>query len=197
MNPQLDAYFSEATKWHGELNRLRMIVLGCGLNEDMKWRQPCYTFNGGIVLLISPFMDYCALAFFKGSLLKDPNGLLVAPGANSQSMRQMRFTNVQDIVERQSIIQSYIGEAIAVQKAGLKVEKKTAAASVPEEFQKKLDEAPALKTAFEALTPGRRRMYLIHFAQPKQSATRQARIDKCTPQILAGHGLDHVSRSKR
>jgi uncharacterized protein YdeI (YjbR/CyaY-like superfamily) len=197
MNPPLDTYFSEATKWYGELNKLRMIVLGCGLDEDMKWRQPCYTFNGGIVLLISPFKDYCALAFFKGTLLKDPAGILVAPGENSQAMRQIRFTSVQQIVEREAVLASYILEAIAIEKAGLKIQKEPNATAVPEEFQSKLDKDAALKAAFEALTPGRRRVYLMHFSQPKQSATRQARIDKCTPQILAGKGLNDDDRSMR
>jgi uncharacterized protein YdeI (YjbR/CyaY-like superfamily) len=194
MNPKLDTYFSEATKWYGELNKLRTIVLDCGLTEDMKWRQPCYIFNDGVVLLISPFKEYCALAFFKGALLKDPNGILVAPGENSQSMRQMRFTNVEQIAELEPVAKSYINEAIAIEKAGLKIEKKSTHA-VPEEFQKKLDEAPELKAAFEALTPGRQRAYLMHFSQPKQSKTREARIEKCLPQILDGKGLDHDYRS--
>jgi len=189
MNPQLDTYFSEATKWYSELNKLRMIVLSCGLAEDMKWRQPCYSLDGGIVLLISPFKDYCALAFFKGSLLKDPNGILVAPGENSQAMRQIRFTSGREIAEREPVVKAYIDEAIAVEKLGLKIEKNPTV-SIPEEFQKKLDEMPALKAAFEALTPGRRRVYLMHFSQPKQSTTRESRIEKCVSQILAGKGLD-------
>lgn len=188
MNPKLDTYFSEATKWYSELNKLRTIVLDCGLVEDMKWRQPCYTFNDGVVLLISPFKEYCALAFFKGALLKDPNSILVAPGENSQSMRQARFTDVRDIAAMQPILESYIREAIDNERAGLKI-KKDPAVSIPEEFQAKLDGDSRLKTAFEALTPGRRRAYLMHFAQPKQSKTREARIDKCVPQILAGRGL--------
>ena len=196
MNPQLDAYFGEATKWYDELNKLRTVVLGCGLAEEMKWRQPCYTFNGGVVLLISPFKDYCALAFFKGTLLKDPNGILVAPGENSQAVRQIRFTSVREIVEREPVLKSYIHEAIAIEKAGLKIQKNPTV-SIPEEFQTKLDQNPDLKTAFEALTPGRRRAYLMHFAQPKQSTTREARIEKCLPQILAGKGLDDDFRSMR
>jgi uncharacterized protein YdeI (YjbR/CyaY-like superfamily) len=194
MNPELDTYFSEATKWYGELNKLRTIVLGCGLAEDMKWRQPCYTFNNGVVLLISPFKEYCALAFFKGTLLKDSSGILVAPGENSQAVRQARFTSVREIVELEPVLQSYIHEAIEIEKSGLKVTRNPNL-SIPKEFQKKLDEAPALKTAFEALTPGRRRAYLMHFSQPKQSKTREARIEKCLPQILAGKGPNDDSRS--
>jgi uncharacterized protein YdeI (YjbR/CyaY-like superfamily) len=194
MNPKLDVYFAEATKWYAELNRLRTIVVDCGLSEDMKWRQPCYTFGAGIVLLISPFKDYCALAFFKGALLKDPRGVLVAPGENSQAMRHIRFTGVREIVEQEPVIRSYIREAIEIEKAGLKIEKHSEHA-VPEEFQTKLDENPGLKMAFEALTPGRRRAYLMHFAQPKQSKTREARIEKSLPQILEGKGLDHDHRS--
>jgi len=194
MNPKLDAYFSEATKWYGELNKLRMIVRGCGLAEDMKWRQPCYTVDDGVVLLISPFKDYCALAFFKGALLKDPHGILVAPGENSQAVRQARFTTVQQITELEAVLKTYIEEAIEIQKAGLKVQKNPAL-SIPEELQRKLDETPALKTAFEALTPGRQRAYLMHFTQPKQSKTREARIEKSIPQILDGKGLDDDYRS--
>jgi uncharacterized protein YdeI (YjbR/CyaY-like superfamily) len=188
MNLELDPYFAEATKWHGELNQLRTIVMGCGLAEGMKWRQPCYTVNGGIVVLISPFKEYCALAFFKGALLKDPNGILVAPGENSQSMRQARFTNVQAIVEKEPILRSYVREAIEIEKAGLNVQKNPSV-SIPEEFQSRLNKNSALKAAFEALTPGRQRAYLMHFSQPKQSATREARIEKCLPQIVAGKGL--------
>jgi uncharacterized protein YdeI (YjbR/CyaY-like superfamily) len=196
MNRKLDIYFSEATKWYGELNKIRTIVLSCGLNEEMKWRQPCYTFNEGVVLLISPFKEYCALAFFKGSLLKDPNRILVAPGGNSQAVRQARFTTVQEITELEPVLKAYIREAIDIQEAGLKVQKMPAL-SVPEELQNKLDETPALKIAFEALTPGRQRAYLMYFSQPKQSKTRESRIEKCMPQILVGKGLDDDYRSTR
>ena len=196
MKHELDAYFSEATKWYDELNKLRMIVLGCGLSEDMKWRQPCYTFDGGVVLLISPFKDYCALAFFKGALLKDDKGILTAPGENSQFVRQARFTAVADIVAMEPVLKSYIQEAIELQKAGAKVQKHPQVA-IPEEFQNKLDELPAVKAAFEALTPGRQRAYLMHFSQPKQSKTREARIEKCLPQIIEGKGMDHDYRSAR
>lgn len=196
MNPKVDVYLSDAKRWPDELAKLRKIVLDCGLTEDFKWHQPCYTVDDGIVLLISSFKDYCALAFFKGSLLKDPNGILVAPGENSQFMRQARFTDVRQIAEREPVLKSYIQEAIGIERAGLKVEKKPAAL-MPDEFRHKLDEMPALKTAFAALTPGRQRAYLMHFSQPKQSKTREARIEKCLPQILAGKGLDDDSRSMR
>jgi uncharacterized protein YdeI (YjbR/CyaY-like superfamily) len=196
MNPKVDAYLGKAKKWPDEMRKLRTLVLDCGLTEDFKWGQPCYTFDKGIVLLISAFKDYCALALFRGALLKDPKGMLVAPGENSQSMRQIRFTGVEQIVEREAVLKSYIEEAIANEKAGLKIQKNTEVA-IPGEFQNKLEQNPALKAAFEALTPGRRRAYAMHFSQPKQSATREARIEKCTPQILAGKGLNEDCRSGR
>jgi len=196
MNPKVTNYLAQAKSWQDEMARLRTIVLDFDLTEDFKWHQPCYLFEGGIVVLISAFKEYCALAFFKGALLKDPNGILVAPGENSRSMRQMRFTDVRQIAELEPVAKSYIDEAIAIEKAGLKIER-TSAQAVPEQFQTKLDENPALKTAFEALTPGRQRAYLMHFAQPKQSKTREARIEKCLPQILAGKGLDDDYLSTR
>lgn len=188
MNPKVDDYLAQATRWPDELAKLRTIVLDCGLTEDFKWRQPCYTVEGGIVLLISSFKDYCALAFFKGVLLKDSNAILRAPGENSQSMRQARFTSVRDITAMEPILKSYIEEAIANERAGLKI-KKDPTVSIPEEFRVRLEENSALKTAFAALTPGRQRAYLMHFAQPKQSKTREDRIAKCLPQILAGKGV--------
>jgi len=197
MNPKVTDYLSQAKRWQDEMARLRTIVLDFPLTEDFKWHQPCYTLDKGIVLLISSFKDYCCLAFFKGALLKDPNGVLMAPGENSQFVRQMRFTGMHQIAELEPVVRAYIDEAVAIEKAGLKVEKKPATVAIPEEFQQTLDRNAALKAAFEALTPGRRRMYLIHFAQPKQSATRQARIDKCTLQILAGKGMDAASRSMK
>jgi uncharacterized protein YdeI (YjbR/CyaY-like superfamily) len=196
MNPKVDDYLSRATTWSDQMAKLRTIVLDCGLIEDFKWRQPCYTYENGVVLLISGFKDYCCLAFFKGALLKDSRRILVSPGANSQFVRQMRFTGVRQIAELEPVIRSYIDEAIAAEKAGLKVTKHPAVA-IPAEFQQTLEQNAALKAAFEALTPGRRRAYLMHFSQPKQSATRQARIEKCMPQILAGKGLDHDYRSMR
>lgn len=196
MNPNVDIYLENARIWPNELRKLREIVLGCGLTEDFKWRQPCYTFDSRIVLIISGFKEYCVLAFFKGALLKDPEGVLVAPGEHSQAVRQMRFTSLSEIAERAPVVRAYIREAIAIEQAGLKI-KKNPTAPMPEEFQRKLDENPALKAAFAALTAGRRRAYLMHFAQPKQSKTREARIEKCIGQILDGKGLEDDYRSMR
>jgi uncharacterized protein YdeI (YjbR/CyaY-like superfamily) len=196
MNPKVDAYLSKANKWQSEMRKLRTIVLDCGLTEELKWYQPCYTFEKGIVVLISPFKEYCALAFFKGALLKDTKGILVSPGENSQAVRQIRFTDVQEIVEMELVLKSYIQEAIEIEKAGLKVQKNPKVA-IPEEFQGKLDKDPNLKAAFDALTPGRQRVYIMHFSQPKQSKTREARVEKCLPQILDGKGLDDDYRSTR
>jgi len=196
MNPEVDAYLSNARRWQGEISKLREIVLGCGLIEDFKWRQPCYTADGGVVLLISSFKEYCALAFFKGALLQDPRAILVAPGANSQAVRQARFTSVQQIAALEPVVKAYIDEAVAVEKAGLKI-KKNPDVAIPEEFQSKLAEIPSLDAAFAALTPGRRRAYLMYFAQPKQSKTRASRIEKCAPRILAGKGLDDDYRAMK
>jgi uncharacterized protein YdeI (YjbR/CyaY-like superfamily) len=196
MNPDVDAYLDNAKKWQDEMRKLRTVVLDCGLIEELKWRQPCYMFQAGIVLLISAFKEYCALAFFKGALLKDDKRILVSPGENSQTMRQIRLTDVREIVEMEPILKSYILEAIANEKAGLKVQKNPEIA-IPAEFQNKLNENSALKAAFDALTPGRRRAYIMHFSQPKQTATRESRIEKCVPQILAGKGLDDDYRSMR
>ncbi len=176
--------------WAAELAALGGLVLAAGLTEDCKWGVPCYTFEKGNVVIIHSFKEYCALLFFKGALLKDPKGILIQQTENVQGGRQLRFTDVRDIVKLKSTIKAYLQEAIAVEKAGLKVSMKpTAEFSIPEEFRAKLDESPALKTAFEALTPGRQRGYLLHFASAKQSKTREARIEKCTPQILNGKGL--------
>jgi uncharacterized protein YdeI (YjbR/CyaY-like superfamily) len=196
MNPKVDAYLSTATKWQDEMVKLRTIVLDCGLTEEFKWYQPCYTFERGIVLLVSAFKEYCALAFFKGSLLKDANGIMVSPGENSQSMRQIRFAGVQEIAGLEPVLRSYIQEAIAVEKAGLKVQKHPTVA-VPEELQNRFAKNPALKTAFAALTPGRQRAYIMHFSRPKQSKTRESRIEKCVPQILDGKGLADDYRATR
>jgi uncharacterized protein YdeI (YjbR/CyaY-like superfamily) len=163
MNPKVDAYLSKAKKWQDEMRNLRTIVLDCGLTEELKWYQPCYTFENGIVLLISAFKEYSTIAFFKGALLKDAKGILVSPGENSQAVRQMRFTSIQQITEMEPLIKSYIYEAIEIQKAGLKLQKNPRVA-IPEEFQNKLDENPALKAAFAALTPGRQRAYVMHFS---------------------------------
>jgi uncharacterized protein YdeI (YjbR/CyaY-like superfamily) len=191
MNPKVDWYFSKARKWQEELERLRVIVLDCGLNEELKWGCPCYTFQKSNIVLIHAFKEYCALLFFKGALLNDANGILIQQTKNVQAARQIRFTNVREIVKMKPILKAYIYEAIEVEKAGLKVNfKKTKEFSIPEEFQNKLDKIPALKTAFYALTPGRQRAYLLHFSAAKQSKTRESRVEKCTPQILIGKGLD-------
>jgi uncharacterized protein YdeI (YjbR/CyaY-like superfamily) len=191
MNPKVDFYFSKAKKWQQELGQLRMIILDCGLTEELKWGCPCYTFNKNNIVLIHVFKDYCALLFFKGALLNDTHGILIQQTENVQSARQIRFTSLLQIIEMEHILKAYINEAIKVEKAGLKVElKKTAEFNMPPEFQYKLDTIPTLKTAFEALTPGRQRAYLLHFSAAKQSTTRLARIGKYMPQILNGKGLD-------
>lgn len=193
MNPKVDFYFVKANKWQKELEQLRMIVLDCGLTEELKWGVPCYTFQKSNIVLIHDFKEYCALLFFKGALLNDTNGILIQQTKNVQAARQIRFTNVQAIVECKKIVKAYIYEAIEVEKAGLKVSlKKVSEFKIPEEFQNKLTArgGKALKTAFDALTPGRQRAYILHFSQPKQSKTRQARVDKYVPQILKGQGLN-------
>lgn len=191
MNPKVDFYFTKNEKWHREIEQLRTIVLDCGLNEVLKWGCPCYTHDNNNIVLIHVFKDYCALLFFKGVLLNDPNGILIQQTRNVQVARQLRFTNVKEIVKLKNTIKSYLYEAIEVEKAGLQAKfKKTTEFSMPEEFQQKLNKMPKLKKAFEALTPGRQRGYLLHFAQAKQAKTREARIEKYTPQILAGKGLD-------
>lgn len=191
INPKVDWYFSKAEKWQQELEQLRTIVLDCGLTEELKWGCPCYTFGNSNIVLIHAFKEYCALLFFKGALLKDTNGILVQQTENVQAARQIRFTNVREISQQEPILKAYIYEAIAVEKQGLKVNfKKTTAFTMPEEFKKKLEEIPALKAAFEALTPGRQRAYMLHFSSPKQSKTREARVEKCMPHILNGKGLN-------
>ena len=195
MNPKVDFYFSKAKKWKKELEQLRMIVLDCGLTEELKWGVPCYTFQKSNIVLIHVFKEYCALLFFKGALLKNANNILIQQTENVQAARQIRFTTanggIQEIVKMKAILKAYIHEAIEVEKAGLKVPlKKTKEFSIPEEFQKKLNKTPALKTAFKALTPGRQRGYLLYFSQPKQSKTRESRIEKYTQQILNGKGLN-------
>jgi uncharacterized protein YdeI (YjbR/CyaY-like superfamily) len=191
MNPEVDWYFGKAKKWQQESKKLRTIVLDCGLTEELKWGKPCYTFRGSNVVLIHGFKDYCALLFFKGALLKDAKGILVQQTENVQAARQVRFTNLREIAEKETTLKAYIKEAIAVEKAGLEVDyKKTSEFKIPEEFQNKLDENPALKTAFDALTPGRQRGYILYFSAAKQSKTREARIEKCMQQILNGKGLN-------
>jgi uncharacterized protein YdeI (YjbR/CyaY-like superfamily) len=189
-NPKVDFYFSKATKWQKELAKLRAIVLDCPLNEELKWGSPCYTFQKKNIVLIHVFKEYCALLFFKGALLKDADGILIQQTENVQAARQIRFTNVGEVVQLEPIVKVYIHEAIQVEKAGLKVKlKKTSDFAIPEEFKKKLDSLPALKTAFDALTPGRQRAYLFYFSGAKLSKTRESRIKKCMPQILKGKGL--------
>jgi uncharacterized protein YdeI (YjbR/CyaY-like superfamily) len=191
MNPKVDFYFNKAKKWRLELEKLRAIALDCGLTEELKWGCPCYTLNKSNIVLIHDFKEYCAFLFFKGALLNDANNILIQQTENVQAARQIRFTNLMQIIELQPDLKAYIFEAVEVEKAGLKVElKKTKDFAVVEEFQHKLDAIPALKTAFELLTPGRQRAYLMHFSTAKQSKTREARIEKYMPQILNGKGLD-------
>lgn len=191
MNPKVDFYFRKAKKWQKEIEQLRTIVLDCHLAEELKWGVPCYTFEGSNIVLIHTFKEYCALLFHKGALLKDANGILIQQTENVQSARQVRFTSLKEIVELAPVLKAYIFEAVEVEEAGLKVElKKTGDFPIPEEFQTKLDKIPALKKAFEALTPGRQRGYLFHFAGAKQSKTRESRIEKYMPKILDGKGLD-------
>jgi uncharacterized protein YdeI (YjbR/CyaY-like superfamily) len=189
MHPKVDDYLRQTQKWQQEMATLRTIILDCQLTEEWKWGKPCYTFQKSNIVILQGFKAYCALLFFKGALLNDPNGLLKKTGENTQVGRQIRFTNVQEIVEMESILKTYIADAIAVEKAGLKMEVKKNPEPIPEEFQNTLNENPALKTAFYALTPGRQRAYILHFSGAKQAKTRESRIEKCLPHILNGKGL--------
>lgn len=191
MDSNIDAFFGKAKKWKEEFKQLRKISLSSGLTEEFKWGKPCYTYQKSNIFLIHGFKEYCAVLFFKGALLKDPEGILVSQTENTQATRQIRFTNVQDIVEMEPILKAYINEAIEVEKAGMRVNmKKTTEFSIPEEFQNKLDENSALKTAFDALTPGRQRAYILYFSSAKQSKTRESRVEKYIQQILDGKGLN-------
>jgi len=191
MNPKVDFYFSKAKKWQKELETLRTIVLDCGLTEELKWGVPCYTFQKSNIVLIHSFKEYCALLFFKGALLNDANGILIQQTERVQAARQVRFTHVREIAQLAAVLKTYIYEAIEVEKAGLKVPlKKTSEFKMPEEFQTKLNKTPALKKAFNALTPGRQRAYILYFSAPKQSKTRESRIEKYREQILHGKGLN-------
>ncbi|WP_282941206.1 YdeI family protein [Paenibacillus sp. RC67] len=191
MNPKVDEFLSKATKWKDEYEKLRDIVLDCELTEEFKWMHPCYTFQNKNIVLIHGFKEYCALLFHKGALFKDAHGILIQQTENVQAARQIRFTNVQEIIEMETILKAYIYEAIEVEKSGLEVNfKKNTEYRIPEEFQNKLVENPALKTAFEALTPGRQRAYLLYFTEPKQSKTRESRVEKYMQQILNGKGLN-------
>lgn len=190
-NPKVDFYFDKAKKWQEEINKLRTIVLNSGLNEELKWGCPCYVIGKSNIVLIHTFKDYCALLFFKGALMDNKDGLLIQQTENVQSARQIRFINLLEIFEKEGLIKNYIHEAIKIEKAGLKVElKKHTEYDITEEFQYKLDQVPALKIAFEALTPGRQRAYLLHFSAPKQAKTRVARIEKYMPLILNSKGLN-------
>ncbi|MFB4366457.1 MULTISPECIES: YdeI/OmpD-associated family protein [Bacillus] len=189
-NPKVDEFLSKAKKWKAEFKKLRTIILDCELTEDFKWMHPCYTYNNKNVVLIHGFKEYCALLFHKGALLQDTDGILIQQTENVQAARQIRFTNVQEINELENILKAYIHEAIEVEKAGLKVEvNKNIELNIPEELQKKFDEIPALKIAFEALTPGRQRAYTLYFSQAKQSKTRESRVEKYVQKILDGKGL--------
>ncbi|ASZ60289.1 MULTISPECIES: YdeI family protein [Bacillus] len=189
-NPKVDEFLSKAKKWKEEFEKLRTIILDCELTEDFKWMHPCYTYNNKNVVLIHGFKEYCALLFHKGALLQDAHGILIQQTENVQAARQIRFTTVQEINELENILKAYIHEAIEVEKAGLKVEvNKNIELNIPEELQKKFDEIPALKIAFEALTPGRQRAYTLYFSQAKQSKTRESRVEKYVQKILDGKGL--------
>ena len=191
MNPKVDGYLRRAKQWREEFEKLRMIILDCQLAEELKWGVPCYTFEKRNIVLIHGFKEYCALLFFQGALLKDAKGILIQQTKNVQAARQIRFTHVREIVKMKSVLKTYIYEAIEVEKAGLKVKlKKTSDFKIPEEFQNKLDKNPALKKAFNALTPGRQRAYILYFSAPKQSKTRESRVKKCLRQILDGRGLN-------
>ena len=191
MNPKVDFFFNKNSKWQDEYELLRTIILDCGLTEELKWGKPCYTVNGNNVVLIHGFKDYCALLFHKGVLLNDAEDILVQQTKNVQSARQIRFTDVKQINDMMAVIRSYIFEAVEVEKAGLEVPmKKTTDFEMAEEFRKKLDTIPELKEAFESLTPGRQRGYLLHFSGATQSKTRASRVEKCIPDILEGKGLN-------
>jgi len=191
MNPKVDSFLKRAEKWWKEFEELRRIVLDCGLTEELKWGAPCYTYQEKNIVLMHGFKEYCALLFFKGVLLKDTKGILIQQTKNVQAARQIRFTSVREIAKIEPTLKAYVREAIEVEKAGLQVKlKETSEYAMPEEFQRKMDENPALKTAFEALTPGRQRGYIFYFSQPKQSKTRESRILKCVRKILNGKGLN-------
>jgi uncharacterized protein YdeI (YjbR/CyaY-like superfamily) len=192
-NPKVDFYFVKAKKWQEEIAHLRTLALDANLTEELKWGVPCYTYENNNIVLIHMFKDYCAFLFFKGVLLKDPQGILIQQTKNVQVGRQIRFTSVREIVKLKPVLKAYIQEAIAVEKAGTKAPmKETSDFDVPEEFQNKLDEMPALKKAFKALTPGRQRGYIFYFSQAKLSKTRTERVEKYTPLILQGKGIDDV-----
>lgn len=190
-NPKVDAYLKRNARWQAEMTALRALLLDCPLVEDLKWGVPCYTLDGKNVVLIHAFKEYCALLFHKGALMKDPDGVLIQQTENVQSARQIRFTSLEETQRMQNLVKSYVHEAIDVEKAGLKViHKSVAEFAMPDEFRSALSEDDTLKSAFDALTPGRQRAYLLHFSSAKQSVTRQSRIEKCRPKIMEGKGLD-------
>jgi uncharacterized protein YdeI (YjbR/CyaY-like superfamily) len=189
-NPKVDGYVRKSKEWQDVLKQLRGIILDSPLTEVVKWRVPCYTFQNSNVIILGRFKEYCMLNFVKGALLKDANGILVKPGPNTQASRVIRFTNVQQIVDVEPILKAYIREAIEVEKAGLKVKFKKNPEPIPAECRRKLNENPALKAAFAALTPGRQRAYILYFSAAKQSKTRELRVEKCTQRILSGKGLN-------
>lgn len=190
-NPKVDIFLRKADKWQKEIELLREIVIDCGLTEELKWGKPCYTFQNKNIVIIQGFKEYCALLFFKGALLDDLNNILIRTGINTEIGRQIRFTDIHEITKMKSLIISYIYDAIEVEKAGLKVEvKKATEFTIPQEFQDRMNEIPALKVAFEALSPGRQRAYIFYFSGAKQSKTRQSRVEKYIPQILKGKGLN-------
>lgn len=190
MNPKVDDYINQSKQWKDELYTLRTIILDCDLTESLKWSKPCYSFLGKNIVIIQGFKNYFALLFFKGGIMKDPHHLLLKMGENTQAGRQLRFENVQDILDKKQIIKDYIFEAIEIEERGEKVEIKKEATPIPEEFQIKLNENPELKNAFESLTPGRQRGYLFYFSSPKQSKTRESRIEKSIQNILDGKGIN-------
>ncbi len=191
LNPKVDAYIRDSVRWHKELDKLRKILLASPLTEELKWGVPCYTVDNHNVVLMHVFKEYCALLFVKGALLKDENHILIQQTENVQAGRHVRFTDVKEIAAMQSVLRAYIQQAIEIEKSGVKVDlKKTSEFKVADEFQLALDEMPALKAAFERLTPGRQRAYLLYFSSPKQSKTRESRVLKCMPRILSGKGLN-------
>ena len=197
LNPKVDAFISEAKPWQAEMVKLRLLLLDCGLEEELKWGKPCYTYEHSNVAILQGFKEFCALLFAKGALLKDAQGILEKPGENTQAARRVPFRNVQEIARLEPVLKAYIKEAVAAEKAGLQVEFKKNPEPVPVELQSKFTEVPALKTAFAALTPGRQRAYILHFSAPKQSQTRSSRIEKCMGQILKGKGLNEEKRPGR
>lgn len=190
MNPKVEIFLQKLEKWQAESQKLREILLGFPLTEELKWGEPCYTLNGKNIVLIGGFKEYCSLLFFKGALMADPKGILVAPGG-VQAGRQIRFISLGEIVAMESVVKAYIAEAIEVERSGAKVKLKAHSEyTIPEELQRKLDAMPSLKAAFEALTPGRQRGYMIHISKPKQAKTRESRVEQCVPLIHQGKGLN-------